>query len=145
MATWDQLVCKSGTFDCNVENQRRCCSKCRFAKCLKQGMKSKFLKVLGQPGKIDGEASGRIIEIDNYEGSSDDLGSSSTSLALSRHSPQSYRSSPVIDSTSSLNVDPNPFDQSLNVAERLLKASLNAYTELLGIDKVKIFFLFFLS
>ena len=43
VARHDKLVCTSGQFKCNVGDGRRCCSKCRFVKCLKQGMKSKFL------------------------------------------------------------------------------------------------------
>ena len=37
----------------------------------------------------------------------------------------------------------NPFDQNLNAAERFLKASLTAYTELMGIDKVRFLFYFY--
>ena len=48
----------------------------------------------------------------------------------------SRRLSAAFIDLSNLEIDPNPFDQSLNTTERFFKASLTAYTELLGIDQV---------
>ena len=52
----------------------------------------------------------------------------------------SHGQSSLSDFTS-LEIDSTPFDPIFNAAERFLKASLTAYTELLGIDKVGRFFI----
>ena len=116
---WNQLVCKSGTFDCNVENSRRCCNKCRFQKCLKQGMKSKFLK-------------GRLINVATVRETSEHITSITNSCI-----PMGKRHLSTQVATISPNME--MFHQNLSAAERFLKASITAYTELVGIDQVCLF------
>ena len=137
---WDELVCSSGQLKCSVENGRRWCSKCRFEKCLRFGMKSKFMK------------SGNEI-CENETGSMDNSNNQSLAssplavVAYQRQSPQrpSVELVPMNDGLAHIQVETAPFDYTFNAAERFLKTCLIAYTELSGIDRVCSLNLFFIS
>ena len=148
---WDELVCSTGQFNCNVESGRRWCGRCRFEKCLSNGMKCKFMKPdhprYGQAIEDGGEEiealNVSIEEIceQDFPCSSQNSGffESSPAGVVAKHRNSSLEKLPSVVGVTELlkfEVDSNPFDQSLNSAERFLKASLTAYTELIGIDKV---------
>ena len=136
---WDELVCKTGQFNCKVAGGRRWCSKCRFEKCLRFGMKSKFMKA-GDGN--DGEES----EMDGSMHNSNNQSLVSSPLAVGayqRQSPQCPSSPPSVelvpmnDGLAHIQVETAPFDYTFNAAERFLKTCLIAYTELSGIDRVR--------
>ena len=110
---WNQLVCKSGTFDCNVENSRRCCRKCRFEKCVKAGMKSRFFK--GKTNSV-GDATKNITSLNEKS-----LNKAIVPVVKCPLSSQMLPFSPNIEI----------IDQTLNSAERFLRASLIAFNSLL--------------
>ena len=140
MATWDQLVCSSGNFNCNVENSRRWCGKCRFEKCLKNGMKSKFMKIHDKEGASgetnEGKGEFEMQMEDHCEASDEAWQNNVKDLAIV---PAGDQGVSAVALANVCEIVSNPFDQSLNAAERFLMASRTAYTELLGIDKVCFF------
>ena len=133
---WNKLVCESGTSNCSIEDSRRCCRKCRFEKCIKEGMRSKFLIWEDEDStssKID--QSEIMVETGDSEQWPQSLGNLKNpcrDLAISH----SRSSTSLSSSWSSLDFDSTLFDPCLKASEQLLKAAVTAYTELLGIDKV---------
>ena len=133
---WDELVCTTGQFNCKVAGGRRWCGKCRFEKCLRNGMKSKFMK-----GSNEADGEGEMeMEMDGSSGNSNNQSLASSPLAV-----VTYQQSPPYnvdqvapgnDRLSPLMLETAPFDYTFNSAERFLKACLTAYTELSGIDHV---------
>ena len=130
-ARFRRLICKSGTSNCNVEEKRRVCSKCRFEKCLRNGMKSKFMRMDG----VQKNNNNSKNDNNNNESSfSTSTSSSSPSIASSQR--QSTSSDVQVVAYSQNQIDYNPLDESFTSAERLFKAAVTAYTELSAIDQV---------
>ena len=134
---WEELVCMSGQFNCKVEGGRRWCGRCRFEKCLRNGMKSKYLK-----GGDENEA--EECEMDGSMNTSNNQSLASSPLAVVTYqspqcpsSPPSVSLVPVNDGLAHIQVETAPFDYTVNAAERFLKACLTAYTELSRIDRVR--------
>ena len=127
-------------------------------------MKSKFMKIsnqVNQGGTENNEEQNGQVPIDvdettskespksNYENESTQdkniVQRHAGCFAMDTNCRQFRRLSAAFIDLANVEIDPNPFDQSLNAAERFLKASLTAYTELLGIDQVclKMFEIYF--
>ena len=137
----DELMCSTGQFNCNVQDGRRWCAKCRFEKCLRFGMKSKFLKFRNRSQSI----ATSTREASDVDKESVEFSIASSPLAVTNNCPQSPVNLDFGQTNNSLpshQLNLSPTDPTLDAAERLLKASFTAYTELSGVEKVCPCFIF---
>ena len=145
-----KLVCSSGSSNCTIAEGRRICSKCRFLKCIRVGMKSKFLNSCNADADSTNEVETESMkESTTTTTTSDSLNSpSDASINLSAASNSSgpttvsttveitnWRKTGLRNYCSSntcIILDPNIFD--VCSIEKIFQASLKAYTELSGFD-----------
>ena len=131
---FDDLMCSTGQFNCNVQDGRRWCAKCRFEKCLRFGMKSKFLKFRNRSQSMAmSTREGSEVDKESVE-----LSMASSPLAVTNcpQSPVNVDLGQISNSLPSQQLNLSPADPTLDAAERFLKASFTAYTELSGVEKV---------
>ena len=141
------LSCLSGSRYCEIISGRRMCGKCRIEKCLRNGMKSKFIpnQTLAtttismksadhqndDDGEDDEEEEIDVVSVEFVDITKQPSASTSTSNTSEKLLPLSPSST-----SSPLQIIDNPNDKSFSSAEQLFKASLTGYTELSNIDQV---------